>query len=300
MARAQIVSQLDPNIDGRSFRLGDMKVGDITVHIPDERGFFQGDFDFTSSKGFVLRVTAGIDVESSMANWVLEAIDPLTGEQVQDPDVGILLPNNAQGAGAGFVSYTVRTVADINTGDEIAAQARVLYNNAPPQDSLRRVHMIDAVAPVSQVTAEPLVVDSSDLLVNWQANDDTGGAGIKHVTVYVSVDGGDFSIWQRQTTESSAVFNGEPGRSYEFLTLATDNAGNREVPPPGISATDDGSGSNLGGLPDVGRTSGDTGVPAAPSDQPSTNPLFLESLGQIPATPPANGVFRVWDRHSAV
>ena len=81
-----IVEQLDPNFDPRSFRLGDLQLGDLQVHVPSGVGSFQGDFDFTKSKGFILRVSAGIDITSNVITWLLQAIDPLTGE----PDIDIL------------------------------------------------------------------------------------------------------------------------------------------------------------------------------------------------------------------
>ncbi len=58
----------------------------------------------------------------------------------------------------------------------------------------------------------------------------------------VATDGGDFMIWKSQTTDTSGVYNGEAGHTYEFLALATDNAGNKELPPVGIAAPDDGGG----------------------------------------------------------
>ncbi|MEI9924478.1 MAG: hypothetical protein WDN50_13940 [Bradyrhizobium sp.] len=131
----RIVSQLDPNFDPRSFRLGDLQIGDIQVHLPNSVGSFQGDFDFTQSKGFILRVSAGIDVNSNTLTWLLQAIDPLTGEVIQDPTKGLLPPDDAQGDGRGFVSYSVTPKADLATGTQLSAQARVLFNTTAPMDT---------------------------------------------------------------------------------------------------------------------------------------------------------------------
>src|SRR5262249_10145463 len=73
VSEVRIVTQLDPNLDPRTFRLGDIKVGDIDVHIPSGRGLFQGDFDFTQTKGFILRISAGVDLKANQATWLIQA-----------------------------------------------------------------------------------------------------------------------------------------------------------------------------------------------------------------------------------
>ena len=59
------------------------------------------------------------------------------------------------------------------------------------------------------------------------------GPASTHVTLYVATDGGDYTIWQRQLTVAtgSAVYMGAAGHTYQFLALATDNAGNQEQCP---------------------------------------------------------------------
>src|SRR5262249_15032773 len=143
VGEVRVVEQLDPNLDPRTFRLGDLRLGDIQVHIPAGRGAFQGDFDFTRSKGFILRVSAGLDLPSNTASWLLQAIDPETGMVLRDGRRGLLSPNNAQGAGSGFVTYTILPKSDLATGTPISAQARVLFDTAPPQDTARLNQTID-------------------------------------------------------------------------------------------------------------------------------------------------------------
>ncbi|HCO96831.1 MAG TPA: hypothetical protein DIU00_23310, partial [Phycisphaerales bacterium] len=285
VSEVQILTELDPNLDPRSFRLGDLQLGDIQVHIPSNRGAFQGDFDFSQSKGFILRLNAGIDLQSGTASWIIQAIDPETGELIQNPDLGLLPPNDADGSGAGFVTYTVKPKANTVSGTEISAQGRVLFNTMAPLDTNVVTHLIDGVAPVTTLTQTPLSPDSSDILVQWNTADDENGSGLKHVTVYVAEDGGDFKIWLRQTTETSAVYEGRAGHTYEFLALAMDNAGNKEKPTFGLNVPDDDSTVNLGGLPTVPETTvPGLGEAPEPSPEPSTNPLFLEAQLEIPAS----------------
>jgi len=165
----------------------------------------------------------------------------------------------------------------------------VLFNSAPPQDTTELRQVIDAVAPTTVLSATQLAAGGSDFQVSWSATDDAGGSGVKHVTVYVAEDGGDFKIWLRQTADTSASYQGRSGHTYEFLALATDNAGNRERAPFGVQATDDGSGVNLGGRPLVEQTRTDRFSPAIMvGPMPIGNSLFQEALQGIPSQPPAS------------
>jgi hypothetical protein len=182
-------------------------LGDINVQISDGRSSFQGDFDFRTSKGFILRVSGGLDPLSNTATWLLQAIDPLTGEVIQDPSRGLLLP----GIGRGSVSYSIQPEVGVPTGTTITSAARILYNTSVPIDTATVTNLVDAVAPTTSVTVTPLKAGSSDYWVRWTATDDEMGSGVKHVTVYVAENGGDFTIWKRQTTETEGVYLGQAG-----------------------------------------------------------------------------------------
>ncbi len=44
-------------------------------------------------------------------------------------------------------------------------------------------------------------------------------------------NGGPFAIWQNQTKQTSAIYNGQLGHTYAFYTVATDNVGNVQPTP---------------------------------------------------------------------
>src|SRR5262249_31416011 len=148
------------------------------------------------------------------------------------------------------------------TGTLISTQARVLFNTSVPLDTQQITYTLDGTAPTTTLTVTPVVQGGSDYQVQWSTQDDDGGSGIKGVTVYVSVDGGSYGIWLNQTNDTSAIYNGQAGHTYQFLALATDNAGNRERPPSGTALPNDDTGANLGSLPTVsGTTQDDLGKP---------------------------------------
>ena len=151
------------------------------------------------------------------ASWVLQAIDPLTGEVLQDATRGLLAPNNASGVGAGFVNYSVKPKDTVATGDRIGASARVIMNGFAPEDTTVLTQAIDAAAPSSTITAKRIAA-TSDFQIDWKVTDDNTGSGVKHVTLYVAENGGDFKIWQRTLPQASGslVYTGQAGKLTNF------------------------------------------------------------------------------------
>jgi hypothetical protein len=107
VGQIRLISQLDADLDPRSLRLGALQIGEISLQVPADQAVFQGDFDYTGSLGFVLRVSAGVDAEARIATWLIQAIDPETGEVLQDPSRGLLRPGANADAVQGFVSYSI-------------------------------------------------------------------------------------------------------------------------------------------------------------------------------------------------
>jgi hypothetical protein len=60
--------------------------------------------------------------------------------------------------------------------------------------------------------------------VSWSGSD-SDGPGIAGYDVYVSDDGGPFTLWQSDTTATSATYTGQTGHTYAFYSVATDNLG---------------------------------------------------------------------------
>ncbi|HLF95978.1 MAG TPA: CARDB domain-containing protein, partial [Methylococcaceae bacterium] len=296
VGQLRIVSELDAGLDPRSLRLGDLKIGDINVHLPGDKAHFQGDFDFSASRGFILRVSAGVDAETRIATWLLQAIDPDTGEVLRDPARGLLAPSNdptQAGTAAlrlGFAAYTVKALDTAQTGAVLATSARIFLDDAPPADSAANRVTLDAQAPATTVAVTSLGSDAQgapSFDVRWNTEDDA--SGVKSVTVYVAEDGGDFKIWQRQVApeQAQALFSGVAGKRYEFLAVAVDNAGNREAASVANAVLpDDGSRQAVLDALGVNETLTQTAeLPlATESRRYAVNALFEAAMQQLPGS----------------
>jgi hypothetical protein len=96
---------------------------------------------------------------------------------------------------------------------------------------------IDAVAPTSRVAPLPAVTSTTGFPVSWSGEDNAGGSGLATFDVLVSDNGGPFVPFLTGTMQMSAMFMGEFGHTYGFVSVATDVAGSREAMPSAAQAT---------------------------------------------------------------
>ncbi len=96
--------------------------------------------------------------------------------------------------------------------------------------------LIDATLPASSVAALPQYETSTSFTVSWSGTD-AGGPGIASYSVFVSTNGGAFTAFQTNTTQTSATFTGTSGNTYGFYSVATDSAGNVQPTPVSAQAT---------------------------------------------------------------
>ena len=288
----RIVTQLDPNLQLGSVQLGNLQIGALNIAIPPGRADFQGTFDYTTSNGFILSVSAAVDPTQRTITWLLQALDPNTGAVLNNSALGLLAGDSADPsapAPTGYVSYTVQASPAAVSGATINTSATIAFDNAPPVTSAPVTYTLDATPPQTTVTATTSGTDLSGnptYNVSWNATDDA--SGVKYVTVYVAEDGGNYMIWQDHVTGGSgqSVFTGQAGHTYQFLAAATDNAGNNEaasianaVLPSDGTAQQVAAG--LGGTPTVTSTTAQT--PAAPQDRTYvSNSLFDQATQALP------------------
>ena len=92
----------------------------------------------------------------------------------------------------------------------------------------------DTRAPEVTVSA-PAGPTTPSFEVSWSGED--LGSGIQDYDVWVSENGGQFSLWLNDTTTTGATFSGEEGKYYGFVVLGRDQAGNQDPLPAEPEAT---------------------------------------------------------------
>src|SRR5207244_132200 len=130
------------------------------------------------------------------------------------------------GGNFGFLSFT----ASADGVYEFATTAEDASGNQESQPSANdRWPMVDTVGPGSHVNTLGQYENRSAFLVSW--GPDVGVTDIASYTIQYNAGAAGWTDWLVGTTATSGTFMASGQGIYAFRSIATDHAGNREVPP---------------------------------------------------------------------
>jgi len=230
-----ITQQLDSDLDWRTFRVDDYGWSGNTYELAGDRAFHQGRIDLTETKGFYVDVFVSIETTTGIATWRISTVDPETGEAPLDAQKGFLPTNDENGVGEGFVTYSIKTKNTVQTADVIDATARIVFDTEEPIDTPPIFNTLDVTKPTSQVDTLPTTTDNPEFTVKWTGTDI--GSALATYTIYVSDNGGNYTVWLNNTELTEATYTGTAGHTYSFYSVAVDNTGNTEAAPTTADAT---------------------------------------------------------------
>jgi RHS repeat-associated protein len=223
-----ITDTLDRNLDLASLELREINIGGETYTqlTGYQEGVFRAPFKDT---GLVAEVSVSLDIASRRLRWVLRSLDPLTNELPDEVDRGLLPPNDETGRGEGYVRFVIRPRPTIRDGAVITNQARIVFDTNPPIDTNTWSNTVDTLPPVSRVRPHTGIrISPTRAIIEWSGSDGLG-SGIASYTIYYREEGGPWRVWLSNTQETRAVFTGQRGRVYEFMSVATDRVGHTEA-----------------------------------------------------------------------
>jgi hypothetical protein len=163
-------------------------------------------------------------------------------------------------------TYSFYSVATDNVG---------LTENAPVSADATTtvtIPVVDSEAPVSAVLALPATVDVTDFTVSWSGTDND--SGIASYDIFVSENGGAYSLWLDDTTDTAATYTGIDGNTYDFYSVAIDAVGNIEAAPATADAT-----TTLKIEPD--NPGSDAAIDTINSDANDNNVLVIDGTGEL-------------------
>ena len=245
-----ITDNLDSNLDWSAFSFTEIGFGDQRIAIPAGSQHFETTVSMTyNGQTFEVSILADLRLATGQIYVIIQSIDPNTS---LPPDVltGFLPPEDGTGRGMGYVSYTIQPKAGLATGTQIKNVALITFDQNPaiatdqidPHDASKGtdptkdcLNTIDAGGPTTGAQLGQ-VNPQGRMPVSWLGTDADGGSGLAGYDVYVSDNGGAYTLWQDHTTATSETYAGQNGHTYAFYSLGYDNVGNEEVAPVAADA----------------------------------------------------------------
>jgi uncharacterized repeat protein (TIGR01451 family) len=232
-----ITDTLSANLDWTTFELTEMGFGEEAIPVPAGRQSYQTTANLAEDP-YPVQVDAALNPATGEIRWYFASQDVTTRDLPEDPWAGFLPVNDETGQGEGYVSFRIQPKAGLANGAAIYNQATITFDPTygvnPPIITNRVTNTLDLTPPTSSV--QPLATRSPlTFNVAWAGNDGSG-SGIAYYDVYVSTNGGPFTLWQTRTTAMSASFTGVDGATYGFYSVATDNVGHRQATPSAAQA----------------------------------------------------------------
>jgi HYR domain len=223
-----VTDQLDTTkFDLSTFSFGLISFGNHVATPPPGSTSYSTLVDLRPAENLLVQINAQLNTSTGLLTWDFSSIDPSTGQPTTDPTAGFLPPDNSPPDGEGDLLFSVKPKAGFPTGTQISDQATVKFDVNPSIDTSVWTNTIDSVPPVSHVSALPSIETATSFPVSWSGTDDA--SGIEGFTIWVSDNGGPFSIWLTNTQTTSATYTGVKGHTYSFYSIAQDQAGNAEA-----------------------------------------------------------------------
>ena len=223
-----ITNALDPSLDPRTFRLREISFGSIKVTVPVNKSYYQTLIDLGPAyNGLQAAISAGVDVVHHQVIWTLVAIDPVTGQEVDAANLGLLPPNNATHDGEGYVSYTISPVAGVANGVIVSNAAGIVFDTNEPIPTNVWTNTLIVASPTSAVAALP-ATSPATFLLSWSGSDGVAGLPLTF-DIFVSDNGGPYTASLSGVSYTSAPYNGLAGHTYQFYSIAHDAAGDNEA-----------------------------------------------------------------------
>jgi uncharacterized repeat protein (TIGR01451 family) len=232
----RITDVLDANLDWSTFAIGGLGFNHVELDVPQGLKAYTVVTNVDSDPNPV-RITVSLDADTGTVTWLLQSYDPVTSGLPADPLAGFLPPNDDLSSGEGYVTFTIQPLAGLSTGTQISNDAEIIFDVNEPIVTNTVVNTIDAAGPVTAITTPSNAQGRERIDLALQGGDDAHGSGLDFYDVFVSVDGGAYTLAFAETTETNLTYIGAPGHTYRFYSLAHDLVGHVEAAPSTPDAT---------------------------------------------------------------
>ncbi len=212
----------------KNFGIGTYCFSNISYNVENSPNAYQNRINLADSLGIYVDVIGGLDVTKNQGFWNFSTIDPETGYAPWEHDKGLLQVNDSTHVGEGFVTFSLKPLANMQTGDTISIQAKIVFDDNDTIPTNRWCNMIDAGMPVSKTIASVNPSNPSVYNISFESSDDKGGSGVGKIALYLANNSGLYEEYGVYAPDSIVQFPIEQGKQYKLFSIATDRTGNME------------------------------------------------------------------------
>ena len=228
-SRVRVTYPIPPQQNIASVRLGDFGFGSFIFAVPNNTTSYTKRLDVSDSLGVWVDVTAGIDMANNQVFWIFQSVDPATGFESTNSQLGFLLVNDSLHHGEGYVTFSITPKNNLNSGDTVSVDATIVFDDNTAINTNAWKNTFDAVPPTSHLAAQTLATDSMVCNFTFTATDDPQGSGVDNVELMVSLNDGVYTTVGYYDPADTAHYTLVDGNVYRFISRATDNVGNQEA-----------------------------------------------------------------------
>ena len=228
-SRVEVTYPIPPQQNIASVRLSDFGFGSYSFTVPSNTTSYTKRLDVSDSLGVWVDVTAGLDMANNTIFWYFQSVDPATGFEPSNAQLGFLLVNDSMHHGEGYVSFSVLPKNNLSSGDTVSVEASIIFDENTAIATNVWKNTFDALPPTSHLTAQTLATDSMVCNFTFSAADDPAGSGVDNIELMVSLNDAVYTTVGYYAPTDTAHYTLVDGNVYRFISRATDNVGNQEA-----------------------------------------------------------------------
>ncbi|NQU85974.1 MAG: T9SS type A sorting domain-containing protein, partial [Mariniphaga sp.] len=171
------------------------------------------------------RFVVETDESTGSLNCVIRSFDPDTGEEIEDPFVGVLPPNVNSPEGEGSVSFRLYLKEEPQHNQEIKNMAIIYFDGNEPIITNEYINTFDLQAPETRIDS---YTEDGTITLNISGTD--SGSGIDYYEIWMAKGAEGFDLW-KTSKENAVEFRSTETNNYKFYSIGIDYLGNKEEAP---------------------------------------------------------------------
>ncbi|HEB61521.1 MAG TPA: T9SS type A sorting domain-containing protein, partial [Bacteroidetes bacterium] len=222
-----VVDTFDLSVfDINSFEINNVTIGDSSVNGLPGAKTLAANINL-SDLNVDARVMMELDTVSGVMQCRILSLDPVSGNEIEDPFSGFLPPNISKPEGEGSVTFTIGLKENIKDGLTVNNRASIYFDANKPITTNSFINTFDLSSPKSSIVSVESLNNGKEI-INIEGNDSL--SGIDYYEIWYSENDSPYKLLNIVRGNIDTL-EGVIGNTYKLYSVAVDNVGNKELEP---------------------------------------------------------------------